>query len=100
MWNKAQPRELVARVDGNCFYRAMSLWNDTNNLDKSKPVRHISSIHIESKPGVEFLRIYGKQPVKIRWPTYITFDGQQIVTPDYCHKNFRKSVWSLKTEVR
>ena len=41
MWNKAQRREIVVRGDGNCFYRAISLWNDTNSDQNYDEIRSL-----------------------------------------------------------
>ena len=41
MWNKAQRREIVVRGDGNCFYRAISLWNDTNSDQNYHEIRSL-----------------------------------------------------------
>jgi len=42
-----QRREVVVRVDGNCFYRAIALWRDEMSDEKHDEIRRLSSTLIE-----------------------------------------------------
>ena len=42
-----QRREVVVRRDGNCFYRAIALWNDEVSDEKHEQIRRLSSSLIE-----------------------------------------------------
>ena len=47
-----QRREVVVRRDGNCFYRAIALWNDEVSDEKHEEIRCLSSRLIERNPKV------------------------------------------------
>ena len=47
-----QRREVVVRGDGNCFYRAITLWNDEISDEKHEEIRTLSSSLIERKTKV------------------------------------------------
>ena len=47
-----QRREVVVRGDGNCFYRAIALWNDEVSDEKHEEIRRLSSCLIERNPKV------------------------------------------------
>ena len=45
-----ESREVVVRGDGNCFYRAIALWNDEISDEKQEEIRRVSSILIGRNP--------------------------------------------------
>ena len=47
-----QRREVVVRGDGNCFYRAIALWNDEISNEKHEEIRRLSSTLIGRNPKV------------------------------------------------
>ena len=47
-----QRREVVVRGDGNCFYRAIALWNDEVSDEKHEEIRRLSSRLIQRNPKV------------------------------------------------
>ena len=47
-----QRREVVVRGDGNCFYRAITLWNYEISDEKHEEIRTLSSSLIERKTKV------------------------------------------------
>ena len=47
-----QRREVVVRGDGNCFYRAIALWNDEVSDEKHEEIRSLSSRLIKRNPKV------------------------------------------------
>ena len=44
-----QRSEVVVREDGNCFYRAITLWRDEMSDEKQEEIRSLSSALIKKK---------------------------------------------------
>ena len=51
MWNKTHWKEMVVYGDGNCFYRAISLWNDRTTDQNHGRVRTLINRVLESFPS-------------------------------------------------
>ena len=61
-----QRREVVVRVDENCFYRAIALWRDEMSDEKHEEIHKLSSCLIEKNPMVFEPVIFSTNSVRVQ----------------------------------
>ena len=61
-----QRREVFVRGDGNCFYRAIALWNDEISDEKHEEIHTLSSSLIERIRKVFEPLLFSSRPIKGR----------------------------------
>ena len=61
-----QRREVIVRVDENCFYRAIALWRDEMSDEKHEEIHRLSSCLIEKNPTVFEPLLFSTNSVRVQ----------------------------------